>query len=94
MIKVIVFVNETPVAEATARNLSDLADMSDYEVRATEFGAQHLDIPSSEITGQITSHQRRTSVWRLVREIAEVAITENRKNGATMLLRGIADVQE
>lgn len=71
MIRVLVFVIQTPVAEATACNLSDLAELSDYEVRATEGEAQHLDIPACEITGQITGHQRRSSVWRLVGEIAD-----------------------
>lgn len=94
MIRVLVFVDQTPVAEATVRDLSGNADLSDYDVRATENGAQHLDIPASEITGQIIGHQRRTSVWPLVREIAALAARETRKNDAVTLLRGIADARE
>lgn len=77
MLRVLVFVNQTPVAEATAGNLSDLAEISDYEVRVTESGALHLDIPAKDVTGRIEGHPRKTSVWHLVQKIATLAIEES-----------------
>ncbi len=76
MLRVVVFVNRTPVAQATAGNLSELADISNYKVRATEKGAPHLDIPASDVSGEILGHARRTSVWHLVRKICDIALSE------------------
>lgn len=77
MLRVIVFVNQTPVAKATAGNVSDLAEISDYEVRATEIGALHLNIPAKDVTGRIGGHPRKTSVWHLVQKIAALATEED-----------------
>lgn len=76
MLRVIVYVNQTPVAQACAGNLSNLAEISDYCVRTTEKGAPHLDIPASDVSGEIQGHPRRTSVWHLVRKICDVALSE------------------
>ncbi|WP_425046501.1 hypothetical protein [Primorskyibacter sp. S87] len=78
MLTVVVYVNETPVAKALAGNMSDLADVSDYKVRVVEHGAPDLDVAASDFTGWIRNHPRRTSVWHLVRKIAEVATSERR----------------
>lgn len=77
MLRVVVYVNRTPIAEARAGNMSELADISDYKVRVFEDEAPHLDIPAKDVTGWIKSHTRRSSVWYLVRKIAELAIREN-----------------
>ncbi|SLN11038.1 hypothetical protein TRL7639_00053 [Falsiruegeria litorea R37] len=77
MLTVVVYVNETPVARALVGNMSDLADVSDYKVRVVEHGAPDLDIPASDVTGWIKDHPRRTSVWHLVRKIAEMATSEH-----------------
>jgi hypothetical protein len=81
MLTVVVYVNETPVARALVGNMSDLADVSDYKVRAVEQGAPDLGIPASDVTGWIKGHPRRTSVWHLVRKIAEVATSEHGGSG-------------
>lgn len=59
------------VAECHAYNVSDLRDTSDYEFISTEFGAPHLGIPASEIKGEVKSHERKQTVWNLVKKIAE-----------------------
>jgi hypothetical protein len=58
------------VAHCHAYNVSDLANISDYEFISEEAGAEHLGIPRSEVKGEVKSHNRNTSVWRLVEKIA------------------------
>lgn len=62
MLRVVVYVNQTPIAQTLAGNMSDLADTSDYKVRVVENGSPELDIPAIDTTGCIKSHSRRTSV--------------------------------
>ncbi len=76
MLRVVVYVNRTPIAEARAGNMSGLSDISDYKVRVFEDEAPHLDIPAKDVTGWIKGHTRRSSVWYLVRKIAELAVRE------------------
>ncbi len=76
MLRVVVYVNSTAVAEARAGNMSELADISDYRVRTKEYGAPRLGIPESEASGDIIGHPRRTSVWGLVRKICDFALNE------------------
>lgn len=61
--------------------MSELADISDYKVRVFEDEAPHLDIPAKDVAGWIKSHTRRSSVWYLVRKIAELATRENGNAG-------------
>lgn len=63
--------NKKLVAESKAWNVSDLADISDYEFKSYEFGAPHLGIPESVKEGNLYSHNRNQTVWDLVRKIAE-----------------------
>ncbi|WP_120635270.1 hypothetical protein [Ruegeria sp. EL01] len=76
MLRIVVYANQTPIAEARAGNMSMLADISDYKVRAVEHAAPKLDIPAADVTGWVKDHPRRTSVWHLVRKIAELAVGE------------------
>lgn len=62
--------NRKLVAECHAYNISNLAEVSDYEYTLTEYGAKHLDIPPSEIKGGVKDHVRKQSVWSLVEKIA------------------------
>lgn len=62
--------NRKLVAKTHAYNISDLADVSDYEFISTEFGAPHLGVPPTEIKGEILGHKRKQSVWHLVEKIA------------------------
>ena len=78
MLRVVVYVNKLAVAEARARNISELADLSDYEVRAIEGYAPHMEIAPSDVTGKILKHPRKTSVWHLVRKMCDVALGESK----------------
>lgn len=66
--------NRKLVAECHAYNISNLADISDYEFISTEYGANHLGIPPSEIKGSVLNHNRNQSVWSLVHKIAEESV--------------------
>ncbi len=85
MLRIVVYANQTPIAEASAGNMSMLADISDYKVHAVEHAAPKLDIPAIDVTGWVRDHPRRTSVWHLVRKIAELAVGEG--NEATAAQR-------
>lgn len=63
--------NRKLVAKTHAYNVSDLADVSDYEFRSEEFGAPHLGVPAKKIEGKLYSHNRNQSVWKLVEKIAK-----------------------
>jgi DNA-dependent RNA polymerase auxiliary subunit epsilon len=65
--------NRKLVAECHAYNISDLASVSDYEFTSLERGAPHLNIPASEVRGDVKRHDRRTSVWKLVEKIARAS---------------------
>jgi len=72
MLTVRVFVNNRIIAEAAARNVSELAAVSDYDCRFVE-----LDGPfDCEKSGafKIKSHNREQSCWALVEKIAQGAM--------------------
>lgn len=58
------------VAKCVAHNVSNLAHYSDYDFVSEEFGAPHLDIPPTKSQGTVKNHNRKTTVWHLVRELA------------------------
>lgn len=76
MLSITVSVGHRVVAKATAANVSNLADISNYQVEAIEHGYSPLDIPHARISGMIWRHQRRSSVWRLVKKVADLASAE------------------
>ncbi len=80
MLRVVVYVNKLAVAEARASNISELSDLSDYEVRAIEGYASHLEIQPSDVSGKILRHPRKSSVWHLVRKMCDVALGESKDN--------------
>lgn len=62
------------VATSVIHNVSNLADVSNYEGAVQEIGAEHLQIPPSNKFIVISSHKRAQSVWSLVKKIAERAL--------------------
>ncbi len=72
MLKLIVYVNETEVARAHLGNISDLADVSDYEVRMNERENAQLGIQEKAIRGEILQHRRKQTVWSLVEKTAQL----------------------
>lgn len=73
MLTITVSVNDTTIAKATASNISDLAEISDYHVETYERDYPPLGIPESRSGGLVRGHPRSTSVWNLVRKIALIA---------------------
>ena len=62
--------NRKLVAECHAYNVSNLANISDYEFISTEFGEPRLGIYAREVKGEIKEHSRKQSVWALVEKIS------------------------
>ena len=61
------------LAQAVLGNMSDLADRSDYAVRAREGANILADAPAWDSHGHILSHDRKQTVWRLVEGAAKWA---------------------
>ena len=61
------------VAKSHLYNVSDLADISDYEFISTEYGSVALDIPATEVKGDIKQHKRKQSVWAIVEKLAKIS---------------------
>ena len=76
MLIITVSVGDRVIAKASAANVSNLADISNYEVRTVERGYELLGIPSSNTQGMISGHERRSSVWSLVEKVAALAQRE------------------
>ena len=72
MLKVVVYVGDQEVARAVAENDSELADVSDYNIRMNERAAEQLGIQEKGLGGQIEGHPRSQTVWALVRKIADL----------------------
>lgn len=68
MMRVVVYVNERKIAEATALNRSNLATESDYDCRLIEdpgpFG------PGRDFIFGIKEHNREQTCWALVEKMA------------------------
>jgi hypothetical protein len=58
------------LATGDVANVSDLADMSDYEVRADEGHNPLTNTPPWSRQGYIFQHDRKSSVWALVAKVA------------------------
>ncbi|KIC46342.1 hypothetical protein RA28_00580 [Ruegeria sp. ANG-S4] len=72
MLKVVVYVGENEVARAIAENDSELADVSDYNIRMNERAAKQLGIKEKGLGGRIKGHPRNLTAWALVRKIANL----------------------
>ncbi len=72
MLKVVVYVGDQEVARAVAENDSELADVSDYNIRMNERAAEQLGIQEKGLGGRIEDHPRNQTVWSLVRRIADM----------------------
>lgn len=66
MLTVEVKLNGELVAHAGLLNVSDLADLSDYEVHWAESSCPELGIEGAGGTFTITAHRRRQTAWALV----------------------------
>lgn len=73
MLTIEIKINGRLVATASARNDSDLADISDYEIAYGERPSGSNGELDWNAHGRIEGHDRRQSVWALVHKIASTA---------------------
>jgi hypothetical protein len=76
MLTIEIKVNGEIVAEAHARNISDLADVSDYFVTWNDAGEAELAIPADYGKFVIKAHRRRQTAWALVAKVVERILGE------------------
>jgi hypothetical protein len=68
------------LARAGIGNVSNLADVSDYEVVANETENRLAGTPAWKSRGLLPQHDRRQSVWTLVAKAAAWAASEAEKH--------------
>lgn len=73
MLTVRIEVNGKLIGGATVKNVSQLADISDYEVMTVEKGSDQTGLPDYREDYTLRNHKRRQSVWSLIRKIADRA---------------------
>jgi hypothetical protein len=64
------------IATANVANVSDLADVSDYDVSVTEGHNPLTNTPAWSQRGRLFQHDRRASVWALIAKVAAWATEE------------------
>lgn len=69
MLTVEVKLNGVLIAQAAARNISALADVSDYLVTWNEAACPDLGIKQDFSKFMITGHRRRQTAWALVAKV-------------------------
>lgn len=67
------------LANARIGNISNLADTSDYAVEVAEGPNPIAGTSEWSAMGHVLGHDRRQSVWSLVRKVAELAEREAEK---------------
>jgi len=69
MLTIEVKMNGKPVAQASARNISELAEVSDYLVTWNQGEGADLNIPDNYGKFMIKGHRRRQTAWALVAKV-------------------------
>lgn len=69
MLTIEVKINGRVIATASARNISNLAEVSDYFCTWTEEGSGEAGEETDYGKFQVSDHRRRQSVWALVAKI-------------------------
>jgi hypothetical protein len=69
MLTVEIKLNGEVIAKANVRNVSSLADVSDYQVAWYEDASPDLCIDASEGLFAIKAHRRRQTAWALVAKV-------------------------
>lgn len=72
-LQIVVYINDRPIAEATAYNVSGLSDISDYDCRSVESASEFTEFSAKPF--RIRGHDRRQSCWALVEKIAKAALS-------------------
>lgn len=83
MLTVEIKLNGRLVAGAKVENITSLAEVSDYRVEAVEAASDVTGLPNAHLVFEVAGHQRRQSVWALVRQVAaKAAFVQSRKLAA------------
>lgn len=69
------------IASATIANVSDLSDVSSYQVLAAERASDVTGLPDQSAGFGIVDHNRKQSVWGLVMKVAARAAGRFNKMG-------------
>jgi hypothetical protein len=59
------------IATMNIGNVTDLADVSDYKIHATEAANPLTTTPPRSASGVVSRHDRRQSVWALIAKAAD-----------------------
>lgn len=81
MLTVEVKVNGRVIATASARNISDLAEVSTYFCTWTEEGSGETGEAQDYGKFQISDHRRRQSVWALVAKVVVAVLAAKTAQG-------------
>lgn len=65
-------INGHLIASADVANVSDLADVSDYQVHAWTNSREEINIHNGVHAFKIYKHLRKQSPWALVRKVANI----------------------
>lgn len=74
MLTIEIKINGRLIAGAKARNVSGLADLSDYRVEVVEEESEVTGLPDFHADFTLPRHARKQSVWALVQNIATAAL--------------------
>jgi hypothetical protein len=66
-----VYVNQTQVAVAAAQNMSNLADVSNYDCQSITAASKFTDFEELRHEFKIEDHDRTQPVWDLVAKMAQ-----------------------
>ena len=69
MMQIVIYINGREIAQATAQNVSSVADISNYRCEADESPSPYSPGVSCAFT--IKGHPRRQSCWELVEKMAQ-----------------------
>lgn len=84
MLTIEIKLNGEIIAEAAIQNLSELAEVSDYNVRWNEFPSEKLGIPIDRGTFGIKRHRRAQTTWALVAKVAAAIIGQMVERGEAL----------
>jgi len=72
-------INGRLVGGAMVRNVSDLADLSDYHVEVVEAASPETGLHTDfRAVLQVTGHRRQQTIWSLVQKVSTLALHARR----------------
>ena len=72
-------INGRLVGGAMIRNVSDLADLSDYQAEVVEAASPETGLPTDfRAVLPVTGHRRQQTIWSLVQKVSTMALHARR----------------